>query len=206
MRLLSFGLALASGLLVVASSPRVAASEEGADLKARTYFAAGDYNHALDIYAQLYAETLHPTYLRNIARCHQNLGNADKAISSFREYLRKAKDLSPAGRAEIEGYIAEMEQLKRAQAASAIASLSATPPEFPVLVRAPVVTTTGEAVATTSADVESGAKARPFYARVWFWGVVASVAAAGIAVALLGADRSPIHGGAGVLDLRDNAQ
>ena len=56
---------------------------------------------------------MHPTYLRNIARCHQNLGNPDKAISSFREYLRKARDLTPEQRAEIEGYIAEMEQLKQ---------------------------------------------------------------------------------------------
>ena len=66
---------------------------------------------------------MHPTYLRNIARCHQNLGNADKAISSFREYLRKAQDLTPDQRAEIEGYIAEMEQLKQSQAGG-----RATPP------------------------------------------------------------------------------
>ena len=63
-------------------------------MKARTHFAAGEYKQALDIYARLYAETMHPTYLRNIARCHQNLGDADKAISSFREYLRKARDLT----------------------------------------------------------------------------------------------------------------
>ena len=91
--------------------------EKAEELKARTHFAAGEYQQALDIYARLYAETMHPTYLRNIARCHQNLGNADKAISSFREYLRKAKDLSPEQRAEIEGYIEEMEQLKRSKPA-----------------------------------------------------------------------------------------
>ena len=59
-------------------------------------FAAGDYRQALEIYVKLYAETLHPTYLRNIGRCQQNLGEAEKAISSFREYLRKAKDLTPS--------------------------------------------------------------------------------------------------------------
>ena len=96
--------------------PRRAAGDEGAELKARTHFAAGEYKEALEIYARLYAETMHPTYLRNIARCHQNLGNADKAISSFREYLRKAQDLTPDQRKEIEGYIAEMEQLKQSRA------------------------------------------------------------------------------------------
>ena len=74
------------------SAPGHAAADDGDELKARTHFAAGEYKQALDIYARLYAETMHPTYLRNIARCHQNLGNADKAISSFREYLRKARD------------------------------------------------------------------------------------------------------------------
>jgi tetratricopeptide (TPR) repeat protein len=94
----------------------IAAGDDGAEMKARTHFAAGEYKEALEIYARLYAETMHPTYLRNIARCHQNLGNPDKAISSFREYLRKAHDLTPDQRKEIEGYIAEMEQLKQSKA------------------------------------------------------------------------------------------
>jgi tetratricopeptide (TPR) repeat protein len=106
-------------LALAFSVPARAAGEEGAELKARTHFAAGEYKEALEIYARLYAETMHPTYLRNIARCHQNLGNADKAISSFREYLRKAHDLTPDQRKEIEGYIAEMEQLKQSRAGAA---------------------------------------------------------------------------------------
>src|SRR6187551_2289489 len=105
-------------------------------MKARTHYAAGEYKEALEIYARLYAETMHPTYLRNIARCHQNLGNADKAISSFREYLRKARDLTPAQRAEVEGYIKEMEQLKQTQASLPPAAPepkpSAPPPAAPV--------------------------------------------------------------------------
>src|SRR5688572_31942564 len=94
------------GLLLALQAPVRAADETGDDMRARTHFAAGEYKQALDIYARLYAETINPTYLRNIARCHQNLGDADKAISSFREYLRKARDLTPDQRAEIEGYIA----------------------------------------------------------------------------------------------------
>jgi len=88
----AFALLLAIQFLL---GPGRAAADDGDELKARTHFAAGEYKQALDIYARLYAETMHPTYLRNIARCHQNLGNADQAISSFREYLRKARDLTP---------------------------------------------------------------------------------------------------------------
>jgi tetratricopeptide (TPR) repeat protein len=159
-----------------------AAGDSGDELKARTAFAAGDYKEALDIYARLYAETMHPTYLRNIARCHQNLGNPDKAISSFKEYLRKAPDLTPAQRKEIEGYIAEMEQLKQSQARQPASAPPASPPPAaappaeptPALVGPPTVTASG----TRDED-------GPFYTRVWFWGVVAGVVAAGVVTAFL---------------------
>jgi tetratricopeptide (TPR) repeat protein len=181
--------------LAVPSATR-AAGDEGAELKARTHFAAGEYKEALEIYARLYAETMHPTYLRNIARCHQNLGNPDKAISSFREYLRKAHDLTPDQRKEIEGYIAEMEELKRTQATGATAPLPAAPPPAestsPALVGPPTV--------TASATHDDGG---PFYTRVWFWGVVAGVVAAGVVTAfLLTRDSGPTAGNLGALDLR----
>jgi tetratricopeptide (TPR) repeat protein len=86
------------------------------EIGARQLFAVGKYAEALEIYGKLYAETTHPTYLRNIGRCYQNLGEPDRAISSFREYLRQARDLSPDQRQVVEGYMAEMESLKRQQA------------------------------------------------------------------------------------------
>jgi hypothetical protein len=148
---------------------------------------------------------MHPTYLRNIGRCQQNLGEPDKAIASFREYLRKAKDLSADQRAEIDGYIAEMEQLKRSKAsgatASSAAATSAPPPEArpaepaPVLVGPPTVT------APRAEPADGG----PFYTRAWFWvGAAVVVAGAVTAIVLVSADRSPTHGGLGVVDFRNN--
>ena len=194
--------AIAVAILLLSLAVTAAAhagTEKTEKLRARTHFAAGEYQQALEIYARLYAETMHPTYLRNIARCHQNLGNADKAISSFREYLRKAKDLSPDQRAEIEGYIAEMEQLKRSQAGGANAPPRAGPPAAtappeptPALVGPPTVSASG-------AREDEGA----FYTRWWFWAVVAGVAAAGITTALLlRGDSGPSAGSVGALDLR----
>ena len=46
---------------------------------------------------------MHPTYMRNIARCFQNMGQPDKAMLSFREYLRQSTDLTPEPRAQVEG-------------------------------------------------------------------------------------------------------
>jgi tetratricopeptide (TPR) repeat protein len=186
-------------LLALAFPAARAAADDGAELKARTHFAAGEYKEALEIYARLYAETMHPTYLRNIARCHQNLGNPDKAISSFREYLRKAHDLTPDQRAEIEGYIAEMEQLKRSNAGAGPVATAPPPPAprppdtSPALVGPPTITASG------ARDDDGG----PFYTRVWFWGVVAGVAAAGVVGALLVTrDSGQTAGNLGGLDLR----
>jgi tetratricopeptide (TPR) repeat protein len=187
-------------LLVALASPAaaLAAGDDGAELKARTHFAAGEYKEALEIYARLYAESMHPTYLRNIARCHQNLGNPDKAISSFREYLRKARDLAPDQRAEIEGYIAEMEQLKQSKTATPAAAPPPAPApaeSSPALVGPPTVTASG------TRDDDGGG----FYTRWWFWTIVAGVAIGGAATAyLLTRDSGPSAGNLGALDLRDN--
>jgi len=202
-------LTVAAVLLALASpASAIAADDTSAELEARTHFAAGEYQEALDIYARLYAETMHPTYLRNIARCHQNLGNPDKAISSFREYLRKAKGLTPEQRAEVEGYIAEMEQLKKSRAAAAaapapavappVAPPPAAPSPAPDATPAPLVGPPAVAATSTRDDGES-----PFYTGVWFWGVVAGVVAAGVVTAvLLSRDSGPTAGNLGALDLR----
>ena len=191
-------------LCALAFSPgAIAAGYDGAEMKARTHFAAGEYKEALEIYARLYAETMHPTYLRNIARCHQNLGNPDKAISSFREYLRKAHDLTPDQRKEIEGYIAEMEHLKQSKEKSAEPA-AAPPPAAPPPAAAPPAETTPPLVGppTVTASGTTGDDGGAFYTRAWFWGVVAGLAAAGVVTFLWLRDSGPESGNLGALDLR----
>jgi len=193
-----------------------AAGAEDQDLKARKLFAAGDYRQALEIYVNLYAETLHPTYLRNIGRCQQNLGEADKAIGSFREYLRKAKDLSPAQRQEIEGHIAEMEELKRKQAGGGGAGSSSTSPSAstsaaagaaspaPVALAAPPPATSEPAPAallSSPAPAPADDGGSPFYTRAWFWVVVGAVAA-GTAATVFLLSRDTSQGPLDTLDLR----
>src|SRR6185369_16773782 len=114
------------------SVPAFAADRNDREARAREAFALGRYAEAMELYGKLFAETAHPTYLRNIGRCHQNLGEADEAISSFREYLRQAKNLSADQRAQVEGYIHEMEELKakkeRQKHSGQTAAVSAPPP------------------------------------------------------------------------------
>jgi hypothetical protein len=152
------GTALLVSLLASTASAQQAEPEpDQRELSARQLFAVGKYTEALEIYGKLFAETAHPTYLRNVGRCYQNLGEADKAISSFREYLRQAKDLPPDQRALIERYIREMQDLKRQQEAARRPSTDAkaeSPAPPPAPASAPAL------ISETPAN-DSGAAAPP---------------------------------------------
>jgi len=151
------------------------------EMQAREAFAAGSYKEALDIYTKLYAVKLHPTFLRNIARCYQNLGEPERAISSFREYLRKAKDMTTEERAEVEGYIKEMEELQQKNAAAA-APPAPAPQPLPVAAPPPAQPRSIVVVEQPAPPPEPAPA--PFYKRAWFWGVVGGVVLAGTAAGL----------------------
>src|SRR4029453_3994549 len=114
-RLLGLGLATAvagAGLLSPAPANAQARVSKQKELAARKAFAAGEWDKALDLFSDLYAETLHPVYLRNIGRCHQKKREPQKAIDVFQDYLAKNKSVTPDEEREIRGYIQEMEQLR----------------------------------------------------------------------------------------------
>jgi tetratricopeptide repeat protein len=147
-----------------------ARADRATELKAREAFASGRYDDALNLFAKLYAETLHPVYLRNIGRCYQNLGDPDKAISSFHEYLRKAKNLPDDERAEIDGYIGEMEDLERKRAREAEAPARPPPPIAQTLPERPMV---------SQRPPPPPDEPAPVYKRWWFWTLIGGAVAAG---------------------------
>ena len=172
--------------------------KDSRELQAREAFATGHYQEAIDLYGKLYAEKLHPTYLRNIGRCYQKLKEPDKAIDTFRDYLRQAKHLPADEQKEIEGYIADMEALKERQAAekaplaqprvrpteAAAAAPAATPATLPPAAPSPKLQPAPPAPETQliAATPAPAPESPPFYERGWFWGVAAGV----VAVAVVG--------------------
>ena len=166
------------------------------ELKAREAFAAGRYEDALNLFAKLYAETLHPVYLRNIGRCHQKLKQPDQAIDKFNEYLAKEKKVSADERKEIEGYIKEMQALKDEQAQKN-APPPPPPPVTPINPNPPPPTYTGNPPAPTYTGPPPGNTASgtliaqpgpreeetPVYKKWWFWTGIGAVVAGGVAVA-----------------------
>lgn len=167
-----------------AASPVPASPDE----QARELFRSQRYEEALAIYQRLRAETHHPTYLRNIGRCHQMLRHPAPALDAFETYLREAPALAAPERTEIEAYIAEMRRLELS--APPPASRGATAAPNPASAEAP----TTVAATTASSPGEGSSIAR----RWWFWAGVAAVVVATsiIVVASSGQDRLPCPGGA----------
>jgi len=164
---------------------RAQAASDTREIKAREDFAAGRFQEALDIFARLYAESLHPIYLRNIGRCYQGLGNADRAIATFRDYLRKAKGISQDEQKEIEGYIKEMEELKRQHEAAA-EQPSPPPKSVPSAPEPPAPAQTNtQAVLVSKPPTTAPAEASsPIYTKWWFWTLVGAAAVgAGLGIA-----------------------
>jgi hypothetical protein len=178
-------LVLAFVMTTVGWGARALAGPDPREIQARQDFVEGRYQEALDLFARLYAETLHPNYLRNIGRCYQNLKQPDSAITSFRDYLRKAKQISPAERQEIEGYIQEMEALKAQREHEAKAQPSTEPGPVTPLPSAPPPASSGapNVITATPAEAQAAEPASPFYTRWWFWAIVGSAVAIGVGAA-----------------------
>jgi tetratricopeptide (TPR) repeat protein len=179
-----------------------AAAEPRADVEveARTDFAAGRYREALEIYAGLFARTQHPTYMRNIGRCYQKLGQPDDAIDRFREYLRLAGPIDDKSRQEVEGFIAEMEALKRSRQPHGDATRPTSPPSGatpPHLEARPEALEQDErsagrpeALLQSTPPSDQGEPSAPFYKRWYFWTAIAAIAAGGV-VTVMALSRSP---------------
>jgi hypothetical protein len=204
------GTALRAVLVVVLSlsgMAGVAHADHAGEMKARETFAAGRFDEALEMFAKLYAETLNPIYLRNIGRCHQKLREPQKAIDAFHDYLAKGKKISADERAEIDGYIKEMETLRDEQA-----KLAAPPPPVqPVQPIAPPLPSGTPPPGTSgpppgysppppggypAQPPPSGAlvaepgqppppTGTPVYEKWWFWTAIGVVVAGGVVAALL---------------------
>jgi hypothetical protein len=184
--------ALGAATVDAAAAPVPRAKE----MDARRAFAAGEWKQALQLFADLYAETLHPVYLRNIGRCHQKLRDPERAIDAFRDYLAKSKQVSREERAEIDGYIAEMEALQESRRAERDRQgISASKPEAaaaPPLARteAPVAPDlsprpppAGPSLQLT--DPATAGAEPPVYRRWWFWAGIGALVVGGVVAAIV---------------------
>jgi tetratricopeptide (TPR) repeat protein len=174
-------LAVALLALVGGGAPRAAPADKG-ERAARAAFQRGEkafnlgkFDEALKGYEEAYEAKPLPALLFNIAQCHRNLGDAERAVFFYRRFL--ALDPETPNRAMVEQLIVEQQKVLEERAASA----TPTP--------APAVTSAAPAPAASVSAVDltprpAPGEAPPLYRRWWVW-AAAGVVAAGVAAALL---------------------
>jgi tetratricopeptide (TPR) repeat protein len=188
LRILLLGL-----LVLVAAAPMRAAQaqDDPRERRANSLFREGAYQQAREILQALYVDTGHPTYLRNVGRCYQEMGDAERAIEAFQQYLQVAPALPDDKRRDIEDRITRMEQLRREKQLAAAAT---TRPA--VVLRAPPVLASRAPAADTAARPE----APPFFRRWWFW--TAAAVATGVVAGTIYVATRPTPPSLGTVDLR----
>jgi hypothetical protein len=155
-------------VLVSAARAQAQPADDPREIEARAACAAGDAEKGVALLARLFAETGDYTWVYNQGRCYQQNGRAEEALNRFREYLRRAKDLSAEDRSEVEGFISELEGELSRRSSGPPGSTKPGDPEKP----AP------EASVRTSSAPDRGAG--------WPWQTKAGVGAvAGAGVALV---------------------
>jgi len=202
-------------VLAFAGTAHAERAADHEDQKAVQAFAAGRYDEALELYAALYSNSFNPIYLRNIGRCYQKLKQPDKAIDKFRDYLEKAKKLTPDEKAQINGYIKEMEALRDEQAGKQQATpavVAPVAPVQPIQPAQPEVPPPGYTAQPAGAYPASGAPAAyppgadqqqpsgalvaqptqpqpdssgPVYTKWWFWTIIGAVVVGGVVTAVV---------------------
>jgi hypothetical protein len=105
-------LAAALACLVVALPDPARAADPRED-EAQTECLAGHLERGLKLLAELYVATGDPNHIYNQGRCFEQNGRLDEAISRFREYLRKAKNITPAEEADARRHIRDCELLRQ---------------------------------------------------------------------------------------------
>jgi hypothetical protein len=119
-------------LMAAAEAHAAPRTREQRETEARTACAAGRVEAGIEVLAQLLTEYGHPNYIYNQARCYQQNGKAEQAISRFREFLRAAQDISPEERARVERFIKELESELPAPPPAATPGTEAAPAPNPV--------------------------------------------------------------------------
>ncbi len=96
-----------------ASSASVDAAARAAFLSGQELFRAGQFSAAAGQFEKAYSLKPHFAIYFNIARCHEELGNAPSALRAYRSYLAERPDA--ADREEVDASIAGLERQLKAK-------------------------------------------------------------------------------------------
>ncbi len=147
--------------------------------KAEQAYDLGKFEEALRGYEAAYEALALTPFVFNIAQCHRNVGNHERALFFYQRYLALEPD--PPNRKIVEDLIAEEQKRLGEQEQAAAAKRSAAEREH---LRASTPPREGDLLSQPTAAADSPHDPA-FYRRPWFWGAAGSVIVAGIAASLL---------------------
>jgi tetratricopeptide (TPR) repeat protein len=187
----ALGLVVAASLVAVPRSVAGPAEDTAREATRRAGIAynLGRYDDAAAEYERAYEAVPDPVLLFNIGQSYRQAGKPEKALVSYRAYLRTAPTDAP-NRAQVEVRVRELETLVVQQKASQAAPPPGTlPAPSPTPASAPAATPPSAAPVLVQAPEPAHDEPRPVYTRWWFWTAVGGVlvlGAVGIALASRG--------------------
>jgi hypothetical protein len=92
---------------LLAITPARAQKADPRESQSRSECLAGRFQAGVDLLAQMFVETGDANYIYNQGRCYEQNGKFSEAILRFREFLRKAKNLSAEDKTEVNGHITD---------------------------------------------------------------------------------------------------
>jgi len=169
--------------------------------RAQEHYTAGRYEEALREYTAAYELFPHPFFLFNLGQCHRELGNHERTIHFFVQYLREQPDAP--NRDVVERLLAAARLVLEEE--SPDAGLGDAGPGD----AGPEATDAGpEEVDAGGGEVDGGVVVRtPIYRRWWFWTIIGVVVAGAVTGGAVGAavndnGDGPPTGSAGTVDWR----
>ena len=189
---------LACGVFLLALPNARGAAGDSLETKERAARKAcllGDVKAGTEILADLYLDTKDATHIYNQGRCFEQNGQNEQAVLRFREYLRKAQNLSPADSAAVQKKIDDLQAAsdhRGAPAASPAAAAATTEPSGsaaipPSAAAAPASDPLGIA---QSAPPSEPQESSPVYKHWWFWTGIGAVVAGGVVTAIVLSSKS----------------
>jgi hypothetical protein len=120
-------------LLLLASSPVLAANRQAQERQARKACLTGDYASGVAILSDLFLDTKNPIHLFNQGRCFEVNRRFEEAIGRFEEYLRlvPSSPSSSSDKAEAEKHIASCRESLAKERATMPPPVATTPSASP---------------------------------------------------------------------------
>jgi tetratricopeptide (TPR) repeat protein len=96
-------------VILLAGQQASAAKPQAKERAAKKACLSGDYVKGVAILAELYVDTNDQNFLFNQGRCYEQSIKFSEAAERFKEYLRKAPNLSDSEKAVVDKHIADCE-------------------------------------------------------------------------------------------------